>query len=64
MKDAIQIAKEINTIKDGVDKSFVGPIFTFIPDDVTKKTVDQMAWATFTILLQSYFKQEGSFKEG
>lgn len=57
--DAKQIAKLINEVKDGVDKSTFGPMFQY-PDmkDITKRNVNQLAMMVFNSLLSVAFAEE------
>ena len=60
--DAKEIARDVNTIKDGVDKSCFGPIFERVPNDITKKTLNPIAMQICVLLLQMYFKNPESWK--
>lgn len=55
--DSLQLAKEINNIRDAVDKSCFGPMFQY-PDsnDISKRNLNQLAYGVFVIMLQAMAK--------
>lgn len=58
--DAKQIAKLINDVKDGVDKSTFGPMFVYPdPHDFRKRDVNQLAMIVFSSVLPMVISIEG-----
>ena len=58
--DAKQIAKIINDVKDGVDKSTFGPMFQYPdPHNFSKRDVNQLAMIVFNSVLPIVISIEG-----
>lgn len=56
MINSVYITKAINEAKQGVDDSVFGPLFNTDPNDITKKSVNSLAWAIYTMVLAETLK--------
>jgi len=45
------LARIINDVKDSVDRSAFGPLFSYQDNDPTKKQINQIAWSVFSLTL-------------
>jgi len=61
--DSKELAKEINELKDAVDKSAFGPMFQY-PDekDLSQRQINQVAFGVFTIILTAKLRQTFQIK--
>jgi hypothetical protein len=57
---AEQVKEIVNASFDGVDKSTLGPMFRYPdPNDFTTKSVNQIAFGAFTIILTGMMRNSG-----
>jgi hypothetical protein len=61
---AEQIKATVNAAFAGVDKSVVGPIFTYPENDILNRQMNQLAFGTFTIVLTGLMRNIGDEKCG
>lgn len=57
IKTQADLTRVINLCIDAVDKSSLGPMITVNPENLNQKTINQVSFSVFTIVLQKIIEK-------